>query len=335
MTTKKSIDISARYIPGFIYLVVSIALLILKFFAYKVTSSDAIFSDAIESVVNVLAASLAFYVLYKSTQTNSQFPYGAGKLEHISSSTEGGLLAFASLAIIFETVLSLINKQSIQELDSGIAIIAVTALANLFLGLYLKNQSKKLKSQALSTSGTHILSDVITTVGVILGLVVVRFTGLRFIDTLMALCLAVFIAYLGFKHLSGAISEILDKTNLELLEKLEKIFNQVNLPGFIQIHQVKIIRSGPHHHIDAHFVMPEFWDVSRIHEELNLLEKKINKSYGYKAEIGAHLDPCRKAYCQHCEVEPCKIRQVNFVKKLPASIDQMQSFLEPDQFMKK
>ena len=330
----KLLVMKTRYIPGLIYLSVSIALLFFKFFAYKMTSSDAIFSDAMESIVNVVAAAFAFYALYKSTQKTSQFPYGAGKIENISASVEGSLLGFASIAILFEVFLSVVKAPTVENLNVGIIIIAITGFANLLLGVYLKYESRRLQSQALDASGSHILSDVITTAGVIIGLCITQWTGWFFIDTAIAFVLAIFIAYLSVKHLKSAIGEMLDKEDLGLLKKLVDIFNKINQTGLIQIHHVKIIRSGPLHHIDAHFVLPEFWDVNKIHDEVSLLEKNINKYYGYEVEIGAHLDPCRKAYCKHCDLASCPIRKEDFIKKLPVTLEQMRSPMEPDDFMK-
>jgi len=323
-----------RYIPGLIYFIVSFVLLIVKFLAFKITSSEAIFSDAMESIVNVVAAGLTFYTLHKSNQPNPDFPYGSGKLEHISSTTEGGLLAFAALAIIFETVPNLINPQPILEINLGIIMILITGVINLFLGLFLKHQSKKWDSVALNMSGTHILSDVLTTVGVIVGLLLVKWTNFLFIDSVIALAIAAFITYLSIKHIRSSIGEMLDKEDLQLLKKLETIFNTIKREGFIQIHQVKVIRSGEFHHIDAHFVIPEFWNVEKVHTEINNLEEQINQLYGKKIELGVHLDPCRRAYCKHCDVLYCQIRKEDFVEKLAASIEQMRSPIEPTPFMK-
>ena len=325
---------SLRYLPGLIYFVVSFGLLLVKFLAYKLTSSEAVFSDAMESIVNVIAAGLSFYILYKNSKPNPDFPYGAGKLEHISSTTEGALLAFAAFAIVLETLPNFMNQQPVLELNLGIIIIAITGVVNLVLGLFLKYQAKKLNSVALHMSGTHVLSDVLTTVGVIGGLFLVKWTGFYFIDSLVALMLAAFIAYLSFKHIRSSLSEVLDKEDLKLLKKLASIFNSINQEGFIQIHQVKVIRSGDFHHIDAHFVIPEFWNVKKIHEEINILENKIHKLYGKKVELGVHLDPCRRAYCKHCDVLSCEIREESFVRKLPASLEQMRSPIEPEPFMK-
>lgn len=324
----------SRYQPSFVYLIVSLILCAVKFIAYSLTLSDAIFSDAMESLVNIVAATLSFYALYKSHQKNSQFPYGAGKLESISTFAEGGLLAFASLAIVFEAFTSLVNKQSLQDLQVGIYLIFLTSIGNALLAFYLSKQAKKLKSQALKASASHIFSDVMTSLSLIAGLFLIQWTGWMFLDSVIAFGLAFFIAYLSFKHLKIGIREILDKEDPKLLQKLEKVLSNIEQPGIIQIHQVKIIRSGPLHHIDAHFVIPEFWDVKAIHHELEKLEQSISKQYDYQVEIGSHLDPCRQAYCKHCKVQPCSIRKENFVEKLQVSVDQMRSPVEPKPFRK-
>ena len=322
-----------RYLPGLVYLLTSLALLAAKFWAYSLTSSEAIFSDAIESIVNVVAASLSCYALYRNRKPNPEFPYGTGKMEHVSSSTEGGLMAFASLTIVFEAFSSLIFNVPLRGINFGLLIISLTGVANLFLGLFLKRQGKKWQSPALMASGSHVFSDAFTTGGVICGLFLIKITGWELLDPLIALAIAGFIGWTGIRHLRVSMGEMLDKENPALLKKLESVFNRIEREGFIQIHQVKVIRSGGSHHIDAHFVIPEFWDVKQIHEEINSLEKKIEKLYGQKVELGVHLDPCRQAYCRFCDVFYCKIRKEEFERKLPATVEQMRSPEEPQPFI--
>ena len=321
-----------RYLPGLAYLLISLALLAVKFWAYSLTSSEAIFSDAMESIVNVVAAGLSFYALYRNRKPSPDFPYGPGKLEHVSSSTEGALMALASLTIIFEAVSSLIFKPPLQQIGLGLWLVSFSGAANLLLGLFLRQQGKKRQSPALAASGAHVLSDSITTGGVILGLLLIKATGWAFLDPLTALIIAGFVGWTGLRLLKSSVGEVLDKENPALLKKLAAVFNSVEREGFIQIHQVKVIRAGGSHHIDAHFVIPEFWEVKQIHEELNSLEKKIEALYGQKVELGVHLDPCRKAYCKFCDVRSCSIRVEKFERKLPATVEQMRSPEEPEPF---
>ena len=321
-----------RYHAGLIYFLVSISLLFVKFWAFQITTSQAIFSDAMESIVNVIASGLTFYVLYQSQKPTRRFPYGAGKLEYVSSSIEGGLLVFASLAIYFQAINSLFSHKTLNQLSTGLLLIAFTGIVNLALGLFLKQRGKKLKSMALQTSGSHVLSDALTTVGILLGLGLVQVTGWVFLDSLLAIGIASLIGVVGIKHIRSALIEIIDKENLPILKKLEVIFNKVRPSGIIQIHQVKIIRSGSFHHIDAHFVIPEYWDIQKAHNELNLFEKDIEKNYDRSIELGFHLDPCRRAYCKFCSVSNCSIRKEKFEKKVPVSLEQMRSLLEPEDF---
>lgn len=323
---------STRYFAGMVYFLISLALLFLKFLAFHITSSQAIFSDAMESIVNVVASGLTFYVLYQNQKPHPKFPYGAGKLEYISSSTEGSLMVFASLAIYFQVFNALFSNKQLHELGVGLLLIGFTGLANLGLGLFLKHEAKKTQSKALAVSGSHVLTDVLTTAGVLVGLGLVHVTGWKFLDSLLALILATYIGIIGVTHVLSSLSEMIDKENPDILAKLEPIFNKVRPDGIIQIHQVKVIRSGSFHHIDAHFVVPEYWEAHKIHEELNDFEKKIESHYDHNIELGVHIDPCRRAYCKFCSISNCSVRQEDFVKKIPASVGQMRSLHEPEKF---
>ena len=321
-----------RYRIGLVYFLVSISLLFIKFWAFQITASQAIFSDAMESIVNVIASGLTLYVLYQKQKPTPGFPYGAGKLEYISSSIEGSLLVFASLAIYFQAINSLFSHKTLNQLGTGLLLITFTGIVNLALGLFLKYKGRKIKSMALQTSGSHVLSDALTTVGILLGLGLVQVTGWIFLDSLLAIGIASLIGVVGIKHIRSALVEIIDKENPDILKKLAVIFNKVRPSGIIQIHQVKIIRSGSFHHIDAHFVVPEYWDIQKAHEELNFFEKNIERNYEHSIELGFHLDPCRRAYCKFCDVSNCSIRKEKFEKKIPVSLEQMRSLHEPKDF---
>lgn len=307
-----------------ISLIAGTAIMALKFFAYSVTHSSAVLSDATESIVNVLTASFALWIIrFASAPADSEHPYGHGKAESFSSIVEGGMILFAGVVIFIESIRVLINPTPLKSLDLGLVIVVFAALLNLALGLYLKKIGTRNHSQALIASGAHILSDVWTTVGVLIGLVLVLLTGLVWIDGAVALIIGASLAWTGFQIVRKSISVLLDEADPEVLSKLSKSMSEMRSPGVIDIHRVKIIRSGGFHHIDAHIVIPEFWTVSESHHFVGKFEGDIMKAYPIEAEVAFHVDPCDKKYCTQCDLGNCPIRQEQFKELKPMTVLQL------------
>ena len=291
----------------------SLALLALKSFAYSQTGSTAVLSDAMESIVNVVAAGLALMVMRAvAAPADAEHPYGHGKLEYFSAAFEGGLVAFAGLMIAREAIISLLHHHQPQNLDLGLWLSALAAAANCALGFYLLRFGKKENSEALKASGQHLMTDVWSTLGVLVGLGLVRLTGLYWFDPLAALLTAGNILYSGYFILRRSIGALIDEAQPQVLSDLANAFRKNRRPGVIDIHLVKLIRSGKFHHIDGHLVVPEFWQVSRVHDVMTDFEKNVVSSYPFDGEINFHLDPCEKAYCSHCDLPDCPIRQRPF-----------------------
>ena len=122
------------------------------------------------------------------------------------------------------------------------------------------------------------------------------------------------------------------KRDIESLEKLRKTFLENREAGFIQMHHVRMIRSGSYHHIDAHLVLPEFWTVEEVHERLEKFEKKIIKNYSGSGEMNFHLDPCRRAYCSVCDLKDCPVRKEKFTGYYQFSLKEMYDLHEPAPF---
>jgi cation diffusion facilitator family transporter len=322
-----------RFHAGLISLSTSAFLLGLKFWGFYITSSEAVFSDAMESIVNVAAAMVALFVIIASAKpADREHPYGHGKFEFFSAAFEGGLISFAAILIIFEAVDALINGVKLHDLDRGIFVILVAAVINLVLGLHLRYSSRRHKSSALAASATHILSDVVTSIGVFIGLILVRITGKQWIDPATAIGVAGYLGFTGGKVVYEAFSSLVDKEDRKLLLLLLKSFTDNWFPGIIRVHHTRIMRSGNYHHIDAHVVLPEFWTVERAHEETNLFEEKVIKDYPYEGEIHFHMDPCRRAYCRVCDFEFCPVRKELFVERKPATFEEFVSPTESDEY---
>lgn len=312
---------------------VGIVLMILKFWAHNLTDSQAIFSDAVESIVNVVAAAVGIWVIwYSSKPADEDHPYGHGKIEYFSSAFEGGLITFASLMIVVEAVHSFARGESVHSLDVGLVLISGAALVNMLLGFYLKERGRRLGSVALVASGQHVLSDFWTSAGVVGGLLLAKLTGWVWLDPAMALAVGLLLGWSGFNLMRESISGLMDKEDPKLLESLVQVFSECFLPGIIQIHHVRVIRSGWYHHIDAHVVLPQFWEVDHVHKVMNEFEKKVIRQYAFGGEMNFHVDPCRRAYCKHCTLGNCSIREEAFQAPLQVRLDDIRSPVEPSEF---
>lgn len=296
-----------------ISLLVGVALLIVKAAAYQLTGSSAVLSDALESIVNVVTAATALAVVrFSLAPADDEHPYGHGKAEFVSAAFEGGLIFFAAIAIVLESARALVTGVQLRSLDAGFLLMIAAALANLALGLYLRRVSRRGNSQALAASSAHVLSDVKTTVGVAIGLVAVRLTGWTWLDPLAAAAVGLHLGWEGWGILRGSFAGLLDETDPKSLELLSAAIRKVRPAGVIEIHHLRAIRSGSFHHVDAHLVVPEFWDILEAHEVADRFEKAVVAEYPFDGEIAFHLDPCFRRFCVNCDLEACPVREKPF-----------------------
>ena len=290
-------------------LILSFVVLSIKFAAYLNTHSEAIFSDALESIVNIITAVLALRVMKVVLEpADEDHPYGHGKLEYFSSAFEGGMIALASVMICYEAVRALWHGHELKKLEDGFLLMFIAAAINLALGLHLRAVGKKHNSATLMASSAHVLSDVWTSVGVCVGLGLVRWTGLVWIDPVMALIVALWLGYSGWGIVRSAIGGLLDEIDTVSLSKLCHSLNQFRTPGLIDIHNLRIIRSGRFHHVDAHLVVPDFWDAVTVHTKSHNFEQAVVAQYDFEGEFAFHVDPCFREYCSICTLEDCPIR---------------------------
>lgn len=295
---------------------VSLFVLAFKSLAYLQTHSQAIFSDALESTVNVVASLVAVWIIHESSvPADDQHPYGHGKLEYFSAAFEGGLICFAAIMIIVKSIQAMILKQPIENFESGFLLSTLASLMNLSLGLYLRFIGKKYHSAAMSSSGTHVLSDLWTTAGSFIGLGFVWLTGFLWVDATVAILMAFYLLYAGYKVVRLAFGGLLDEYDESSLKLLADAIEKNRFPGIIDIHQTRMIRAGRFHHIDAHLVVPEFWKIGEANPNINEFENNVVASYPLEGEIAFHLDPCFKLYCSQCDLEHCPVRMHNFKKR--------------------
>lgn len=311
-------------------LVVSIALLVAKFWAFRLTRSQAVFSDAMESIANVVAAALALVVLHFAYKpADKDHPYGHGKVEFFSAAFEGGLITFASIMICIAAVQSIVRGPAIERIGIGLFVTVGAGLVNALLGFYLLRTGRRSKSMALEASGHHVLTDFWTSVGVAIGLLLVRVTGMKWIDPLSALAVGLYLGWTGISLVRRSAGGLLDAEDRGILQDLLELVEDDRPAGIIQLHHVRVMRSGSYHHIDAHCVVPEFWDVAEAHEHTDAFEAKLIRAYSHPGEMHFHVDPCRRAYCKVCDVQGCPIRRHDFVARHKLSIEELTHPEEP------
>lgn len=296
---------------------VGIVLFVGKLVAWKVTSSDAVFSDAMESIVNVISAFLGLYALYLASKPRDEnHPYGHGKVEFVTSAIEGSLISIAGVMIIYEGTNSLISEKVLNKLDWGIWIIATTAVINYILGYISIQKGKAENSVVLVSSGKHLQSDTITTLGVVVSLVLVYFTKWIWIDSVVALFFGVYIIVIGYKIIRKSLSGIMDEADPEMLNRLAILLNEKRKPEWIDVHNMKIQQFGSRLHIDAHITLPWYFELRTAHDEMEEVIKLIAKNTDRKVEFNFHMDDCRPTSCAICQVENCPVRQEEFRKKI-------------------
>ena len=321
-------DSGVRVRAGAISLVVSILLLAAKYQAYRLTGSTAILSDALESIVNVVAAVFALGgIIFAGRPADRNHPYGHGKIEFFSAAFEGGLIAFAAVVILYEVVLSLVVRLQVRELDTGLLIISGAGLANLALGLFLVWTGRKHQSLTLLADGQHVLSDFWTTVGIVVGLLLVRVTGTWWLDPLVAAVVAVNLMWTGFRLVRHAAGGLLDEEDTLLLNRLLGVLGGHVGQGIIRVHHLRAIRAGRFHHVDAHLVVPEFWSVDRAHEVAEDLADRVIRALGVDGELIFHTDPCHRAYCPMCDLADCPVRREPFRTRSPLTLEEA---VQPD-----
>jgi cation diffusion facilitator family transporter len=302
-------------------LVTGVVILLGKLGAYLATGSTAVLSDALESVVNVVAALLLLYSISLAAEpADSNHPYGHGKVEFFSAGVEGTLIVIAALVIGVEASRELWRGPELYNLDFGLVLIAVLTGLNAAVGRYLIRTGERTRSLALVADGKHLMTDVVTSVGVVAALIVVRLTGWVILDPLMALAVAANILRTGAALLRQAVAGLMDEADLELLGSLSQALEARRDPAWIDVHSLRAWRSGALHHIDLHLVVPRFYDAEQLHMQDDLVHAVTTMAVG-GGETIVHFDPCRSRHCAGCRLEECPVRAHPLRAQEPISLE--------------
>ena len=299
-------------------LAVGIALLVLKFTAYRLTLSAAVLSDALESIVNVVAAGFALMsIILAAKPPDVDHPYGHGKIEYFSAGFEGALIILAAISIFKVGVVQMATPHPLPELDTGMLILLGASVVNLVLGVGLIRVGRKTDSLTLVADGKHVLTDVYTSGGVILGLLLVRFTGWLWVDGAVACVMGLNILATGFVLIRQSFSGLMDAADPAVLERIAEVLNASRRPAWIDIHQLRAWRSGRTVHLDLHLCLPRDMTLAAAHDEAKALEAEVIDSFGGYASVVIHMDPCEDDDCPECRQDPCEDRTSAYRKDRP------------------
>ena len=296
---------------------IAILLFVVKIIAWYSTNSIAILTDALESIVNVIAALIGLYSLYLSAKPKDyDHPYGHGKAEFISAAIEGTLIAVAGFIIIYEAITNLLHPHTLKQLDYGISLVAATAVINYVAGVICLRVGKKNNSLALVASGKHLQADTWSTVGIIAGLILLVATKINWIDSAVALIFSFVIIYTGYKIIRKSIAGIMDEADEELLKKMVIMLNGNRKENWIDLHNLRIIKYGGTLHLDCHLTVPWYLNVHEAHTEIDELSTLVKKEFGESMELFVHSDGCLDFSCAICTKTACTVRKHWFEKKV-------------------
>jgi cation diffusion facilitator family transporter len=298
-------------------LFVAVVLFSIKIIAWYLTRSVAILTDALESIVNVIAGIVGLYSLsiaYKPRDSNH--PYGHGKAEFLSAAIEGTLIMLAGVFIIYEAVNQLIHPHPLQQLNTGIILVAVSAFINFVFGLYAVKKGRENNSEALQASGHHLQSDTYSTLAIILGLILIYFTHMHQLDSIVAIIMSVVIMLIGYRIARKSVAGIMDEADEKILVKVIDLVNNSRHPNWIDIHNLRVIKFGNVLHVDCHMTVPWYLNVREAHHEIDSLRKIIIREFGTSMEFFVHSDDCIGSCCPICIKQDCHVRQHPFSRKI-------------------
>jgi cation diffusion facilitator family transporter len=303
---------------GLLSLVVSAGLVAVKFYAYFLTHSQVVLTDALESIINVFTSSFALYSLYLADLPKDEnHPYGHGKIEYLSVGFEGALIFIAGAYILYNATLGLLHPHPVAQPDWGVLLLASTAVVNLGVGLLLVRAGKRLRSVALVGDGQHLYIDALTSIVSSVALVLVAATGVVRFDAGAALLLGGFILVNGGQMLRRSVSGLMDETDTAIVAEVIAELQAQRRAPWIDVHNLRVQRYGANLHIDCHMQMPYYFTLEQVHTQLHDIEELIRARFAVEVEMFVHADPCTFAACSLCLMPDCPVRQHPFQHEVP------------------
>jgi cation diffusion facilitator family transporter len=270
------------------------ALIALKLAAAAITGSVAILSEALHSMIDLIASVIAFVSVRRADEpADVDHPYGHEKLESLAASIEGMLILAGAALIVYESVHRLANGSSVEKLGIGIAVIGFSALANAGVSIFLRRQARRHRSPALAGDASHLGTDALTSVGVLIGLALVQITGAEAIDSIVAIAVAMVIVFAGVRVLRKSASALVDEAPPpEEMDRVEAAIARARsgTPEIVGYHKLRARTTGRRSYIDLHVQFRGGTTLERAHELAHELRDAIESDLG-DAEVLIHVEP--------------------------------------------
>ena len=269
----------------------AVATILLKAVAWQLTGSVGLLSDALESVVNLAGAMMALAMISLAAQPpDEDHAYGHGKAEYFSAGFEGLLILVAAMAIGATAIMRLFDPRPLEQVGIGLAVSLAASLLNLVTALILRAAGRRYRSLTLEADAHHLLTDVWTSAGVIVGLAAVSLTGWLWLDPVIALLVAGNILHIAWKLLYSSAQGLMDRALPDAdTVLLQAIFDQHRAQG-IEFHALRTRESGARRFIDVHVLVPGHWSVQHAHEVVEKIEADIRQALP-QSTILTHLEP--------------------------------------------
>jgi cation diffusion facilitator family transporter len=286
---------------------VGILLLGIKFCAYFLTGSTAIFADALEGIVNVTASGFAMYALVLAHRPpDPEHPYGHGKIEFFSAGLEGGMILLAAVAAISKAIDSILRHTPIAlgEFFPGLLLLGVALFTNALVGVYLIKTGRRQSSATLEADGWHLITDAVTSTGAVTALIIVKVTGVMWADPAIAVVVSFYIAWTGIKMIRRSAAGLMDEQDASDDAMLRKILDAHigpagKEPCICSYHKLRHRHSGRYHWVDFHIMLPGKQDIETGHQTASAIEYEIELALG-EGNATAHIEPCKTEDCANC-----------------------------------
>lgn len=263
-------------------------LIILKLIVGLITNSVSILSEAIHSSLDLVAAIIAYFsVRISGTPADKEHPFGHGKAENVSGVIEALLIFVASMWIIFEAVKKILHPEEASSLGLGSVVMLISAVVNTFVSRRLYKVAKKTNSVALEADALHLKTDVFTSLGVALGLLLITFTGIHILDPIIAILVACFILFESFNLLRKAFNPLLDTAlSDDDIKKVESILESMN----VRYHDLRTRAAGHQRFIEFHLDAPPEETIENVHKQCDAIEEKLSAEF-QDVSVVIHPEP--------------------------------------------